>query len=218
MNQQKTNQPATPDCGQPSEAFETPYVNRLVSLQRCKTIPYGGSGVRRPDGGVNYGFTNLKHDPRLIDTIPEFARDPALKSLVSTINRENGGLFSAACLSCPVSMPRGHRRSGYVEFAINSDAGAADPTNYFSMFCAFSRFLNDRIFAQRVTFQWEICPARLVDVGADGFSATVRIDTDPFATARDALNCWQASLQALEEFLGSIPKPAGKPIYSPERR
>ena len=218
MNQPTAQQQTTPACGQPSEAFETPYVNRLLSLLRWKTIPYAGSGVRRPDGGANYGFTNLKRHPRLLDTIPEMARDPALKSLVLTINCERSGLFSAACLSCPLRDPQGRRYSGYVEFAINTDAEAAEAVSYFSMFCAFSRFLNDRSFAQRVTYQWEISPARFADFGADGFTATVRIDTDHFATAREALRCWQASLQALEQFLGSIPKPVGNTIYSTERR
>lgn len=212
------NQPTTPEFGPSSEASETPYVNRLLILQRWKTIPYGGSCVERQDGGTNHGFSNLKHQPRLIDTIPELEQDPALKSLVSTINRESTGLFSAACLSCRIREHQGYRHSGYVEFAINSNAEVADATSYFSMFCSFSRFLNSRTFAQRVTFQWEIGPARFVDISADGFSTSLRIHTDYFGTAEEALTCWQTSLGALESFLGSIPKPAGQPIYWPDRR
>ncbi|MEO5617193.1 MAG: hypothetical protein ABIS67_05450 [Candidatus Eisenbacteria bacterium] len=193
-------------------------MNRLVILPRRMTIPYGGSGAIRTDGGANYGFANLKQQPHLIDTVPELAHDPALKSVVSTINRHSTGLFSSACESCQSREHRGYRYSGYVEFAINSDSEAADATSYFTMFHSFGLFLNSQTFAQRVTFQWEICPAHFADICADGFSTSVRIDTDSFGTVEEALTCWQTSLGALEAFLGSIPKPAGEPIYSPDRR
>jgi hypothetical protein len=190
-----------------------PYLNVLAISRVPKTVPYQGTGVRRPDGGANYGFKNLKRHPELLDTIPEFASDPALRSIMAAIDRPTTGVFSIACLSKTITDPHGCRLSGYVEFALNGRREAADAANYFRLFHDFDRRLERGGFAEPVSFQWQIGPTRFEDVQADGFSVDVRIDTDYRPSAEQAYELWTRALAELERLLGSVPAVTEDPIY-----
>lgn len=195
------------------ELPSVPYLNVLVISRVPKTVPYEGTGVTRPDGGANYGFKNLKRQPELLDTIPEFASDPALKSIMAAIDRPSTGVFSIACLSKTITDEHGCRLSGYLEFALNGRREAADAANYFRLFQAFDRRLERGGFAEPVSFQWQIGPTRFADVDTDGFSVDVRIDTDYRPTPPEAYEVWTRALAALEEVLGSVPEVIEDPIY-----
>lgn len=100
--------------------MSTVYRNFLSISYKGKGIPYGGLGEPRDDGGANFGFKDLKGNPALIASVPELQNDPDLKALVAAINRPDTGLFSVGCVSSVIAEQQGHRRSGYIEFAINS--------------------------------------------------------------------------------------------------
>ena len=104
------------------------YLNHLTISHRGKGIPYGGLGEIREDGGANHGFRNLKGRPHLIDLVPELRSDPALRSLVLTVNAAHTALFTIGCVSGPVpdTDGHGHRYSGYIEFALNSRSAVED--------------------------------------------------------------------------------------------
>ncbi|HWG80781.1 MAG TPA: hypothetical protein VN681_13445 [Stellaceae bacterium] len=182
-----------------------------------KGIPYGGNGEVRPDGGANFGFKNLKSDPSLISSIPELESDASLKTLVDAINRSDTGLFSVGCASGDVQEEQGYRRTGYIEFAINSKIVAADARSYFPAFFHFERTLFERQFQEPVQLSWELQPATFIDAGSHGFTSTIYINTFYFASPEAAGACWAATLGLLGEFLGSVPPQIGEPIYLPAR-
>lgn len=193
-----------------------PYLNVLSISSVTKRVPYEGSGIQRPDGGVNHGFTNLKRHPERIDAIPELASDPALRSLMAAIDRPGTGVFGIACDSKTILDSRGCRLSGYVEFALNERDEVTDAANYFRLFHAFARRLRQEDFAEPVSFQWEICPTRFVEAGVDGYAVDVRVDTDLRPDPSSAYECWTRALAALEVVLAGVPARSGSPIYVPE--
>lgn len=195
-----------------------PYLNILGISHVAKTVPYEGSGIQRLDGGANYGFKNLKRHPELLDTIPEFASDPALRSLMAAIDRPATGVFSIACLSKTICNEHGCRLSGYIEFALNDRREVTDAGRYFRLFHEFDRRLEARGFLEPVSFQWEICPTRFTDVATDGYAADVRIDTDYRPSPEEAYEVWTRALAALEDLLGTVPVAAESPIYTTENR
>jgi hypothetical protein len=190
-----------------------PYLNVLSISSVTKRVPYEGSGIQRPDGGVNHGFTNLKRHPERIDTIPELASDPALRSLMAAIDRPGTGLFGIACESKTIVDARGCRLSGYIEFALNAQDEVTDAASYFRLFHEFERRLWQEGFAEPVSFQWEICPTRFAEAGVDGFAVDVRVDTDHRPEMSSAYECWTRALAALEAVLAGVPARSGLPIY-----
>ena len=139
----------------------TRYRNVLSINHRGKGIIYGGG--QRSDGTANHGFRNLKGDPTLVAAIHEVKSDPALRALLSAIAQRSNGLFTVGCESGDVAEKEGHRRFGYLEFAINSKAGVSDAANYFPLFFHFDHFLHQNQFDHAVQFHWELEGARFMD-------------------------------------------------------
>src|SRR5438132_3450612 len=190
-----------------------PYLNVLSISPVTRTVPYEGTGKQRLDGGANYGFTNLKRNPELLDTIPEFRSDPALRSIMAAIDSPATGLFSVACLSKTIMDDHGCGLSGYVEFALNARDEVTDAGHYFCLFHEFDRRLGRAGFAERVSFQWEICPITFLEVGIEGFAVDVRVDTDYHPGAQPAYESWTRALAALEALLAGVPARSCAPIY-----
>lgn len=178
-----------------------------------KGIPYGGIGEPRADGGANFGFKNLAGHPELVDTIPELATDPALRSLVAAINNPKSGLFSVGCASGDVKEREGFRRSGYIEFAVNSRQFIAGAQNYFPLFFHFSKQLFEQKFAQPAQYHWELQPAAFFEAKAEGFTCTIFINTHFFPAGDAASQCWELVLKRLEVFLGALGTPSPDAIY-----
>jgi hypothetical protein len=191
-----------------------PYLNVLSISSVPKQVPYEGTGLRRPDGRTNFGFTNLKEHPETIDAIPELAADAALRSLLEAIGRPETDLFAIACDSRAIADERGSRRSGYVELAFNCRDRVADPGAYFHLFLDFERRLRRRGFAEPISFQWEVCPTRFTDAGVDGFAVDVRVDTGFHEDPEVAYQAWTRALAALEELAAGVRPTAGAPIYA----
>ncbi|HEV2540101.1 MAG TPA: hypothetical protein VGU03_10375 [Frateuria sp.] len=192
-----------------------PYANFLSIRQRGKGIPYGGAGHPRADGDANHGFRFAKGKPEVLDWIPELKRDRALDRLVRAINAPASGLFTVGCVSGKDEGEHGVRYSGYVEFAFNSRSVVADAASYFPVFFHFCRSLHEGQFQERVQFNWELEGATFLE--ADhmiGFTCSVIINTpfdpDPQA-ARDA---WEASLEWLGSYLGSVPPHGDDVLYT----
>jgi hypothetical protein len=190
-----------------------PYLNVLAISPATKSVPYDGTGAQREDGGTNYGYKNLKRHPELLDTIPELASDPALRSILAAIDHPSTGLFSVACMSQTIVDERGCRLSGYLEFALNAKDEVADPAHYFRLFLEFDRRLRQEGFPEPVSFQWEICPTRFVEAQVDGFAVDVRVDTDYHSEPEGAYECWTRALAALEKLLAGVPARSSAPIY-----
>lgn len=188
-----------------------PYLVSLSITHSGKGIPYGPAD--REDGGRNHGFKNLKGQLHLLCDIPELQEDPALHALVAAINDSRTGLLSIGCLSAPVHDANGHRVTGYIEFAINSADKIADAASYFPVFFHFDRMLHETRFAHQVHFNWELEGASFREVGADGFTATIFINTGYASTAELAREAWDAALDALTSYLGEIPTFTGIPLY-----
>jgi len=191
------------------------YPNYLSIRERGKGIPYFGDGVAREDGDANHGFKNLKTNPDELDSIPELAVDPPLKALVAAINAPHTGLFSVGCVSGPVhDEERGHRRTGYVEFALNSVSRVQDARNYFPAFFYFNKLLHREQFAT-VKFDWQLEGAHFTDVDVGGFSCTVFVNTQFFSSATEAEDAWRRALELLAALLGDVPDDTRDPIYAP---
>lgn len=177
-----------------------------------KGIPYGGMEQPRPNGTQNFGFMNLKRKPGLVQSVPELQKDGDLRETVRIIN-ECPGLFSVGCESGAVSDQRGHWRSGYVEFAINSKSHVGDALNYFRIFYLFDCELAKIPFANAVQFNWELQPATFIDGGAKGYTCAVFVNTAAHDQDAEARQSWSAALAALAQVLSTVPS-AGEPIYS----
>lgn len=191
------------------------YLNHLSIRERQKCVPYGGTAGRpRPDGSVNHGFKNLKGRPGELASIPELVADTVLRGVVEAINGSATGLFSVGCVSGPVEEERGHRRAGYVEFALNSMEGVQNAANYFPPFFHFNRLLHSEQF-DRARFDWELEGAEFLAVNVAGFTCAVFVNTRFVATEAEALADWECALRLLGVLLGGIPSTAGDPIYTP---
>ncbi len=189
------------------------YLNLLSIGHHFKSIPYGGSGIKREDGNANYGFKNLKGKPELIDSIPELKTDSALKSLVQSINSSETSFFSIGCLSGEASEDRGYRYSGYIEFSFNCKIGIQDASNYFPLFLRFEMWLHKQNFEQQMKFYWVLEPGAFLDANVNGFSCTVFFNTAYFKSIEEAYECWTISLKVLESFLSSQKYELHEPIY-----
>ncbi len=190
------------------------YRNSLSINFQGKGIPYPGTPIPREDGGQNFGFMNLRSNEFSIDDIPELAADPALRSLILMLNRPDSGFFSIGCASGEVAAEQGFRRSGYFEFAINSDELIQDAQHYFPVFFQFSQMLMSSGFSSQVQFDWILEPASITPQDIDGFSCSVIVNTFFTATPEQALVAWQEACGVLEKHLvhyctASI----GQPLY-----
>jgi hypothetical protein len=213
MVEHRAHEPA-PDLEADAPALPSvPYLNVLSISPVAKSVPYEGTGSQRLDGGANYGFKNLKRNPELLDTIPEFESDPALRSIMAAIDSSATGLFSVACLSKTIVDDHGCRLSGYVEFALNARDEVTDAGQYFRLFHEFDRRLRQDGFAERVSFQWEICPTTFLEAEVEGFAVDVRVDTDYHPDAQAAYESWTRALAALEALLAGVPARSSAPIY-----
>jgi hypothetical protein len=179
-----------------------------------KGIPYGAEREPRPDGEQNHGFIKLKGRPEALAEVPELVRDKALHDLVATINDPATGLFSIGCVSeAVVDDTHGHRVTGYVEFAFDSQAMVEDAIHYFEVFFHFDQRLRRRGFADRVEFFWELMVAHFhVRTAADGFSAMVTINTHFYETPELARAAWDGALTLFAEHLREIPPQPGLPL------
>lgn len=177
------------------------YRNHMSIKQGGKGVPYGGSGVLREDGEANYGFRNLKTNPGDLDSVPELVRDPALRALVVNLNRRNSGFFTVGCMSFDVAEQSGHRRSGYVEFAANSQRLVADASNYFPLFFHFDSFISKAQRRYEVAIDWELMGAAFIDdVRCDGFTCSVFINTFHVASPEEAVKAWDEALGLLVSY------------------
>ena len=178
-----------------------------------KGIPYGGLGEPRDDGGANFGFQDLKSKPEAIATVPELQKDTDLRSLVDAINHHDTGLFSVGCDSGEVSEQQGFRRTGYIEFSINSKSHVQDAANYFPIFFHFDRLLANTKFSHRVQFNWELQSAAFIDSNTAGYTCTVFVNTYVCADSIAVGQSWSAALAALAQLLSAVPPYDGEPIY-----
>lgn len=192
-----------------------PYVNHMSILWELKGVPYGGSGVLRPDGDANYGFKDLKGKPELLTTVPELVRDQSMMALVAAINKAHTGLFTVGCVSGEVADQQGVRYEGYVEFCINSASMIEDARSYFPLWFRFDEFLHQRGFQERVMFDWELQPASFRNASrtAAQFTCSIFINTQYAATKEEAWAVWHESLAVLTEYLGNIPDQGEDKLY-----
>ena len=193
-----------------------PYSVGLTIGHQGKGIPYGGRGEPREDGTANYGFKNLKGNPHLLAEVPELADDSALFQLIDGINRPNTGLVSVGCAAWLYSEDRGHRRAGYVEFAINTAEAVADARNYFPLFFKFDRMLHEANFAETVGYNWELDSANFYPANVDGFTCSIWIHAAYYPSPEEAKEAWQRALHPLIPFLSNYPLQEGRPLFSVE--
>lgn len=193
-----------------------PYNVSLTIGHRGKGIPYGGLGELRDDGTANYGFKDLKGNPHRIAEVPELQDDPSLYELIEALSLPENGLVSVGCASWEYSEERGHRRSGYVEFAINTAEAIADARNYFPLFFKFDQMLHGSPFAEVVNYNWELEGAHFFPANVDGFTCTVWVYIPHLPTPDEAKEAWQRALHPLIPFLGGYPLQEGRPLFVPE--
>jgi len=122
-------------------------------------------------------------------------------------------LFSVGCESGEVSEKQGFRRSGYIEFAINSKSHVQDAANYFSIFFHFDRLLANTKFSHGVQFNWQLQGATFIDCNTSGYTCTVFVNTHFCANSLMAGQSWSAALAALAQLLSAVPAYKGEAIY-----
>jgi hypothetical protein len=193
------------------------YRNLLSIRQDGKGVPYGGSGEPRADGEANYGFFNLKSNLVGASSVPELKRDPALFALARVLNAAGSGFLSLGSTSGAVADTDGHRWSGYMEFAINSQSLVADAANYFPIFFHFDRFLSRVESELQVQYEWELMGAHFADAQCDGFTCSLFINTHYVASGELAATNWTEALTLCSEFLsGCSSGERPDPIYAAE--
>lgn len=193
--------------------MQPPYLN-LLSLSPCAiAIPYLGDGIPRANGQINHGFKNLIAYPDLIEAIPELASDPAMKSLVITLNARSSRFFTTGCFSSQIADPSGYRYHGYLQFSWNCQVCIRDAINYFSLFFHFEQFLHTHKFNRAVKFNWSIEQTHFLDLDLAGFCCAIFINTDYCASDDRAYASWEGTLAVLESFLGSVPGKSAQSIY-----
>ena len=191
------------------------YSNSLGIDHKHKPIPYGGDGRLRDDGEANYGFKLAKWNAATLEEIPELQRDISLKNLIRAINDPSTGLFSVGCLSDSVADENGYRRTGYVEFALNSISAIADAKSYFPAFFHFDCWLNEAQPQYAVTYNWDLQPATFIESAskATGFTCAITINTHYVGSAEEAASAWSEALNRVAEFLSQIPQNTADFIY-----
>ena len=208
--------PAAPTAkGERVNPAPAPYRNWLSVSPLGKAIPYAGTGERRPDGGANHGFKDLKGRPERLDEVPEANEDCALAELMRTINAPHTGVFSIASMSGSEGDERRVVRSGYLEIAFNSRHQVEDAANYFALFLRFDRLLAARAFDARVEFHWELCPAHFSSGDVAGWSVTIRVRTAPMSDGAGATGVWWAAMEVLQELFAAVPEERSDPLYGP---
>lgn len=192
------------------------YSNQLRIEHKHKGIPYGGNGQLRDDGDANYGFKYAKNNEPLLRSIPELKRDADLYNLAICINSLETGLFSIGCVSGVIDDAEGHRKSGYMEFAINSCSAISDARNYFSIFFHFDSMLNKSGFGCPFAYSWELQPATFTEhPNAVGFTCSVFLNSHYSSTQNEANKIWSQGLSTLGNYLKSYPSNQQDYIYSP---
>jgi hypothetical protein len=202
--------------GERVDPAPAPYRNWLSVSPLGKAIPYAGTGERRPDGGANHGFKDLKGRPDRLDEVPEANEDCALADLMRTLNAPHTGVFSIASMSGSEGDERRVVRSGYVEIAFNSRHQVEDAANYFVLFLRFDRLLAARAFDQPVQFQWELCPAHFSAGDVAGWSVAIRVRTAPTSGVAEAARIWRAAMAVLGELFAAVPEERNDPLYGPQ--
>lgn len=193
------------------------YRNLLSIRQDGKGVPYNGFGEPRPDGEANYGFFNLKGNPAQASSVPELKRDQALLTLARVLNAASSGFFSLGSTSGVVVDANGHRWSGYMEFAINSQSLVVDAANYFPIFFHFDRFLSRVESDLQVQYQWELMGAHFGDAQCDGFTCSLFINTHYVASSELAARNWMEALRLCSEFFENCSNgEQPDPIYAAE--
>lgn len=188
------------------------HLNDLTISHDAKAIPYD-QGVRRDDGAQNFGFLDLKTNPKAMLNIAELKADADLMRLVAAINGPETGLMTIGCSSGVVAEASGHRKTGYVEISFTTDEMAEDAQNYFPLFYHFSHVLSDTQFDKHMHFSWELIPARFVESDVDGFTIAIHLNTGFCETATEASKVWTLSSEVLASFLTSVPPMDGAPLF-----
>jgi hypothetical protein len=182
--------------------------NTLSIRERGKFVPYCDPAHK------DRGFKNLKSRPDSIATLVGLDHDPALLAVVAAINASGTRLFSVACRSHEDHLERGHRSSGYVEFAWNSQAAVQDAASYFPLFQRFGRWLHFHRF-EAAWFEWELEETEFLDAAVSGFTCAVFLKTGLLESATKARHDWEQALRILGHFLGACRGTEDEPIYEP---
>jgi len=187
--------------------------NYLFIGEGGKPVPYPPA---ERDGCTNHGFVPLKGRPEEALQIPEARDVPALARCLERLNDPHTAFFTIGCESA-LCLPQAPQvAGGYVEFAINAFALAADPHNYFNLFFHFHRRLVRKKFALPVRCDWELDEVRFMPSNAHGFTVAVWITaTDRDAPGQDLAALWTQALDELTNFLcGASPMDPREPrIY-----
>ena len=187
-------------------------MNYLTILHSGKGIPYAPN--THDDGERNYGFRRLKGRLDAIEDIPEAREDGSLRRLLLAANHATTAVFTAGCLSMPISSEKGFRRTGYVEFVLNDTKAVASAANYFPPFFNFSRLWHQQQGDLNAHLAWEIQPAFFEDLGLSGFTCAVVVNTDFHPSQEIADECWAGCLELLGTLFTSIRlRREGQPIY-----
>ena len=187
-----------------------PWQNILYIDALGKTIPY-----QSPAGEMSAGtgFINLKRDPDAAESIPETFKQSELLAAIKTINGAKTGVFSVGCEINDIAEEAGHKTTGYIEFSVNDQSLVVDSASYYSLFFQFQNRLAQTAFPHTVQFDWVIIPALFTEIGIQGFTCSVKINTAFYASATEAQVAAYSAISLLGDFLADVDQSEGKKIY-----
>lgn len=205
------------------------YSNNLTLSPSAKSIPYAGDRItqlsEQPQGSINYGFRNLKLKPSLIRTIPELFDDRSLRAIIKNLNQPETCFFTVGCASQLLTHSssrnsdngklQGYKRQGYLEISWNCAGCIQDAINYFALYFHFQKYLRDNGFNQPVDLKWVIEEASFSEVGIDGFSCSIHLETRLMSSTEQAEQVWQLSLKTIDGYFRSVHNQTSTPIYDP---
>jgi hypothetical protein len=167
-----------------------------------KPIPYLPA---EREGCTNHGFVPLKGRPDDALQIPEARDVPALVRCLQRLNDPHSAYFTVGCETALRLPAAPNAATGYVEFAINAFALAADPHNYFNLFFNFHRRVVRKKFELPVRCEWELDEVRFMPSNTHGFTTAVWIVvTDRDAPGQDLVDLWTKALEDLTDFLCEV--------------
>ena len=187
-----------------------PWQNILYIDALGKTIPYQSPAGKMPAGT---GFINLKQNPDEAESIPETFGQDKLLSAIKAINEAKTGLFTVGCEINDIVEEAGHKTTGYLEFSVNDQSLVVDSASYYSLFFQFQNRLAQTAFPHTVQFDWVIMPALFTEVGVQGFTCSVKINTACYASPAEAQTAASSAISLLSDFLADVDQSEGKKIY-----
>lgn len=180
---------------------------QLEFKERGLPVPY--HAVDRGDGGVNYGYMNLRANPALIDFVPELQDSPELLELIKNINLLTGQFQTLGCEKALNTYSHIEETQLALQFCSYVDVAFVDPrlnttrTNYENLFDCFKGYIAGSQMPLFLSIKWEIQPTSFLEDHIQGYSVAIWV-CGFGATEQETRANWSSGIDAIKGFLNWV--------------